>query len=214
MAPRPKNPPPDRRAEILEAALRVFSRRGYTAATNAEIAREAGVTAAALYYYFPSKEDLFKAAISERQASFLPTIQQMAGQMRQMPPQMVIPFLIKNLVRFMTEERTQAILRIVLAEGPRNPELSQIWQSRAVGPLIPVLLGYLEHQIDQGALRRMDPRVMAMMLNGPVMATVIMRDFLQVPLVEGLTNDALAAQLAEAVLNGVLLEEEPEGKKE
>lgn len=47
-----------RRQEILEAAARVFSRRGIQGATMAEIAGEAGLTPGALYRYFASKEAL------------------------------------------------------------------------------------------------------------------------------------------------------------
>jgi AcrR family transcriptional regulator len=51
---------PDRRREILEAALRVFSERGFHGATIKEIAREAGIRSSALiYWYFEDKEDLF-----------------------------------------------------------------------------------------------------------------------------------------------------------
>ncbi len=49
MTPRPKHPPPDRRQEILDAALQAFAHKGFATATTAEIAKAAGVTPAALY---------------------------------------------------------------------------------------------------------------------------------------------------------------------
>jgi len=48
----------ERRQLILEAAMGVFSARGYQEAAMAEIAREAGITAAVLYDHFPSKAEL------------------------------------------------------------------------------------------------------------------------------------------------------------
>jgi AcrR family transcriptional regulator len=45
----------------LAAAARVFERRGYSAASIAEIAREAGFTHGAVYSNFEGKEDLFLA---------------------------------------------------------------------------------------------------------------------------------------------------------
>lgn len=47
-----------RRQEILEAAIRVFPRRGFAASTLDEVAQEAGVSKGALYLYFSSKEDI------------------------------------------------------------------------------------------------------------------------------------------------------------
>ncbi len=43
---------------ILEAAVKVFARKGYTAATVAEVAREAGVADGTIYIYFKSKDDI------------------------------------------------------------------------------------------------------------------------------------------------------------
>jgi AcrR family transcriptional regulator len=65
MAAPPKSPPSrkrlsaeDRRAAILDAALEVFSRRGYNGASIDEIANAAGISKALIYEHFPSKRDL------------------------------------------------------------------------------------------------------------------------------------------------------------
>lgn len=51
------------RARILEAAIRQFSQNGLAGARTEQIAEEAGVNKALLYYYFKSKEDLYSAAL-------------------------------------------------------------------------------------------------------------------------------------------------------
>jgi AcrR family transcriptional regulator len=56
---------PDRRAAILDAALDVFSSRGYHAASIDEIAQKAGISKALIYEHFPSKKDLH-ASLLER----------------------------------------------------------------------------------------------------------------------------------------------------
>lgn len=48
------------REDILEAAARAFGRSGYKSATMQDIAKEAGYTAASLYSYFSSKEEIFR----------------------------------------------------------------------------------------------------------------------------------------------------------
>jgi len=52
------------RRDILEAAARVFARRGYAAATLAELARAAGYAAPSLYRYFGSKEEIFASLLA------------------------------------------------------------------------------------------------------------------------------------------------------
>jgi TetR/AcrR family transcriptional regulator len=51
------------RARILEAAVRQFSANGLAGARTEQIAEEAGVNKALLYYYFQGKEALYEAAL-------------------------------------------------------------------------------------------------------------------------------------------------------
>ena len=55
-------PAHERKAFMLEAAVRVFARVGYAAATTDSIAREAGVSQAYVVRFFRSKESLFEEA--------------------------------------------------------------------------------------------------------------------------------------------------------
>lgn len=54
--------PPKRHDEILEAAIRLFARRGYSETDTQLLADKLGVGKGTLYRYFPSKEALFLAA--------------------------------------------------------------------------------------------------------------------------------------------------------
>lgn len=51
----------DTRARIVECAMAMFGNEGFDATTNRGIAKAAGVSSAALYYYFPSKADIYVA---------------------------------------------------------------------------------------------------------------------------------------------------------
>jgi len=51
------------RHDILEAAAQVFARKGYTAATLADLALAAGYAAPSLYRYFGSKEEIFRSLV-------------------------------------------------------------------------------------------------------------------------------------------------------
>ena len=53
------------RQDLLDAALTVFSQKGYTAARLEDVARTAGVTRGAIYHHFGSKADLYSALIDE-----------------------------------------------------------------------------------------------------------------------------------------------------
>lgn len=53
----------ERRQQILEAALTVFSQKGFHTANVSDVAAQAGVSQGTIYWYFDSKDDLFQAAL-------------------------------------------------------------------------------------------------------------------------------------------------------
>lgn len=57
--------PDVRKQEILDGAIRVFAQKGYDKATIATIAKELNISQGLCYRYFPSKEDIYNAAIEK-----------------------------------------------------------------------------------------------------------------------------------------------------
>lgn len=55
----------ERRDLLLERATRLFAEHGYERLSMAQLAREAGISKALLYHYFPSKRRLFEAALAD-----------------------------------------------------------------------------------------------------------------------------------------------------
>ena len=53
------------RRQVLDAALRLFSRRGYRATTVRDIADEAGVSTGNVYHHFEDKEQIFRTLVDE-----------------------------------------------------------------------------------------------------------------------------------------------------
>jgi TetR/AcrR family transcriptional regulator, fatty acid metabolism regulator protein len=60
-----------KRERILEAAVKVFARKGYFAAKVSEIARKAGVADGTIYLYFRNKEDILVCLFDQVMAEFL-----------------------------------------------------------------------------------------------------------------------------------------------
>ena len=65
----------DKEELILQAAQHRFALYGYTKATMDEIAEDIGMAKASLYYYFPTKETIFRSVVQHEQAEFLSHIQ-------------------------------------------------------------------------------------------------------------------------------------------
>ena len=76
---------PHTRQQILDASLRLFSERGFARTTVRDIARQAGITDAAIYYHFDSKRELLEALVEEQ--GFLNSLQNLARLQADLPLQ-------------------------------------------------------------------------------------------------------------------------------
>lgn len=65
---------------IIEAARSLFAHYGYSKVTMEEIAAVVEMGKASLYYYFPTKEDLFKSVIKKEQNLFVEEIENLLQQ--------------------------------------------------------------------------------------------------------------------------------------
>jgi AcrR family transcriptional regulator len=82
--PRPQEPKRDAtRRRLLERALKLFQQRGVEATTMRDIARAAGMSLGAAYYYFPSKEALVFAYYEDNQAAAEAIAERATGTLRE-----------------------------------------------------------------------------------------------------------------------------------
>ena len=129
--PRWKRRPEARPSEIAEAALEVFARAGFEAATMDEIASKAGVSKGTVYLYFPGKEDLLVAAVEHRiranQAIVLPLLMGSTGgidgTLTRERVRKILTELIDRVISVITSPETLMTLQVVIAERRRSPQL-------------------------------------------------------------------------------------------
>jgi AcrR family transcriptional regulator len=73
--PERRNGQGDKRRLLLDAAVRVFARKGYHAARVGDIAEEAGVAYGLVYHYFGSKEEVLRSVFRETWRALIRTIE-------------------------------------------------------------------------------------------------------------------------------------------
>jgi len=112
-----------KRAEILEAAARCFSRNGLRGSSISEICAEAGIGAGHLYHYFASKEAIIAELARARMESAKDQLEELART-----DQPVIETLIGEMMTQAHGDRstTAAMLFDVLAESARNPAMADL----------------------------------------------------------------------------------------
>jgi AcrR family transcriptional regulator len=108
----------ERRERILEAALQVFTRRGYREATMDEVAEAAATSKGGVYFHFPGKEALFLALL-DRSASHL--LERTAAALAAAPdPAAKLDAALDVVLQLFSTHRALARLFLVeaLAAGP------------------------------------------------------------------------------------------------
>jgi AcrR family transcriptional regulator len=69
----------NRRQDVLEAAVRVFHKKGYASASIQDVAEEVGVLKGSLYHYIDSKEDLLARIFEDSAGHFLEMLDEASG---------------------------------------------------------------------------------------------------------------------------------------
>jgi AcrR family transcriptional regulator len=190
----------DRREQIIDAAMRAFSQKGYTRATNKDIAREAGITPGLIYHYFESKEALFKAIIEGR--SPLKLVNSFSPQVLTMPPEIFLHALILQVLGIVEEEKFVQLVRVIFPEVVYNPKITPM-VTAVLQQVLGFLTTYFASKMESGELRQADPGLTSQVFLGSVMAFVLRRQILRDPLASAYTREQIAGVVTETVLKGM-----------
>src|ERR1700677_2160077 len=120
-----------RPGEIVAAALAVFAERGFAAARLEDIAARAGVSKAALYLYFPTKEDLFRAVVTQAAAPNLAMVAAAAASYEG-PFADLAQTLVPTLARALAASSLGGVVKMVIGESRNFPELARVWHDEIV----------------------------------------------------------------------------------
>jgi AcrR family transcriptional regulator len=164
-----------RPGEILEAALSVFSEKGYAAARMEDIAAKAGVTKGTIYLYFQNKEDVFKSLAREivgnRLASAIQQARNYSGPARDLLVQ-----LLQTIDHFLSDRERAMLPKIIIAESGNFPELARFWRAEVIDKALATLTGVIQRGIEKGEFRPVDPEYVAKLCVAPIMLGVIWRN--------------------------------------
>ncbi|WP_243228297.1 TetR/AcrR family transcriptional regulator [Microbacterium sp. CIAB417] len=136
------------REKILDAAVRLFLDSGYDRTSLARVAEGAGVSKATLFKQFPTKAALFEATVlaaggsSDSEPVAMPTGDFRGG----------LVALGRAYAELLSRPHMVALMRIVIAESPRFPELRERTFDFGTLPVLSSLRGYLQAQSAAGSV--------------------------------------------------------------
>ena len=197
--------PSDPKQQILDAAIHLFARKGFSATGVREIAREAAVNIAMISYYFGSKRGILEAALDMFFQRYLEVAEQALDG--DDPPEQKMRRFIRSVVMLMRNNND--LVRIAFTELPFDmPEIAAF--KAAHGRKIAVLFQNKLLSAMEGRLQR----PIRLEIVGPALIGMLVAHFLLRPVIEGVFStsfdeefyDQYAEEITDLLFYGVLNE--------
>ncbi|MGE0630357.1 MAG: TetR/AcrR family transcriptional regulator [Hyphomicrobiaceae bacterium] len=140
-----------RREKILEAALDIFSSKGFEAARLDDVAKRAGVAKGTLYLYFESKEALFEQLIMTMVAPIIAHLKSIAAD-----GSASVPAAFEAIFGMFQNEvlgtRRRLLMRLIISEGSRFPDIAAFYYREIVSPGLRMFRSLLKRAEREGLL--------------------------------------------------------------
>ncbi len=171
-SPRRRERKVQRQEAILEAAFRVFAAHGYEAARIDDVARQAGIAKGTIYLYFRDKEKLFRAVVRGLVQKRFDSI---TGSFQGTAEQLVRELLSRMYGQVVGNEKVRSIVRLLIAEGGRFPQLAEIYHREIIAPGMKAIRQVLLRGIASGEFRKTAALEFPQFLAAPGVLAIIWR---------------------------------------
>ena len=139
------------RARILDVAITIFARRGYSGASTREIADAAEVNQGLVTYYFGSKQALWRAAIDHALAEYRNTFADRMAELEDPEDRNFYRFALRHYVQWASENAD--VLRILISNNQADQEAAMWYGERHNRPFYDVWTMLLREGQAHGLVR-------------------------------------------------------------
>lgn len=197
-----KRRPDARPAEILEAALDLFTERGFSATRLEDVASRAGLSKAAIYLYFKDKTSLLKALV---QATVGPNIGMASALLSQHqgPVAPLLRQLLTVIAGRMAEGRLPRLIKLIISESRAHPEIGRWYLENVINAALPLFQSLIEKGVATGEFRAVDVRLAVKSLIGPMLLGAMWKSVFEPLGADPIDIEALAAQHADLMMRGL-----------
>jgi AcrR family transcriptional regulator len=197
-----ENDQQNRRTQIIEAALKVFSKKGFHKATNKDIADAAGgISPGLIYWYFKDKQDLLLSIFRERIAVL--ELADHPERVLELPPHAALTLIARSYMSIFQVPGNVALLRLLFSEIIRFEQMSELFYRFAASRFFGLIDGYLQHQVALGALQPHNTSTAARSFVGMLIVQVIARELLHQPEAMATPDEEIIATIVDIFLQGL-----------
>jgi TetR/AcrR family transcriptional regulator len=195
-------PANDRRTQLLDAALNLFSQKGFNGATTKEIAASAGVTEAIVFRHFPTKHALYEAVL-ESQTDY-PRFKKWMDEARQCMDRSDDPGLFRAIAaatfeNYRSDPRMERLMLFAALEG--QEQALEHYRNASI-PIYKPLCEYVSKRQREGAIAGDKPGVILTAIAGMAnYHAVVTRLF---GFQSGLSDDEAVEAFTRILMDGII----------
>ncbi len=170
--PRYRRRKEDRPQEIAQAAFELFAEKGYAATRVEEVAKRAGVSKGLTYVYFNTKADLFRAVV---ESVVIPRVEALGESVRtsELSGEDFLRGPMADFLKALPGSPVSAVVRVVIAEGPRYPELVEFYWQNVIHPGMTAIRAVMQRGVEEGTFRESAVTRLPQLVMAPAMMSVI-----------------------------------------
>lgn len=195
----------ERRSQILQIAIKLFSQCGFRGTTTKEIARTAGVSEAMVFRHFATKNELYHAILDYKacEGDNADPVEAISEAMEAKDDFRVFYQMMLNSLN--KHERDPGFMRLLFHSALEGHELAEIFVERNIVPIYEFLSTYIEQRQREGAIRKgVEPRIIVRAFVGMMIHHALNNSLWDTKRqLLDISNEEAAKNFAEILLQGI-----------
>ncbi|MCT4618513.1 MAG: TetR/AcrR family transcriptional regulator [Marinisporobacter sp.] len=190
--------------KILEAAIGIFSKKGFSAATTSEIAKAAGVAEGTIFKYYPKKKDLLHTAMKEAIHLFVASmavdsLKKVIKEKKEAPIEELLKAVIVDRINFL--ENQGPLIKVIFYEMQFHEDLRELFLEKLSENITQIVPQILQERKEKGEIKNIDSMVAIRSFIGMILAMIFQRQFIpQINKIEPMEEIDL---IVDIFLNGI-----------
>lgn len=206
----------DRRQQIIEVAIRLFSQKGFRGTTTKEIALAAGVNEAIIFRHFATKRDLYSAIIDQKACATEMVAQQadVVKAIEQRNDRKLFETIAFHILE--VHEHDGTFMRLMFYSALEGHELADMFFRNQVAERYREIANYIKERIHEGAFRKVDPNIAVRAFFGMVIHHAQTKRFFNQSLGDQkstISNRLAAERFTDLFLTGIINNEQTTHKR-
>ncbi|GLC29625.1 TetR/AcrR family transcriptional regulator [Clostridium omnivorum] len=166
----------NREEEILEAAIKIFSEKGFSAATTSEIAKEAGVAEGTIFRYFKTKKDILIKVMAKvveilGEKLIIERLTKLLEENKEKSEREILITIVKDRLEMF--EKYWDMIKIVATEMQFHKDLREVFIKSVVTKGKDIVENFINAGVSKGVFRKVDTAIALRSLIGMVGIYVI-----------------------------------------